>query len=266
MSTNLKLNIDGKSSYIYTGARPFDASKPTVVFIHGTGMEHCVWVLPSRYFARHNINVLAVDLPGHGQSEGPTYDNIPDMADWVVKVLDSMGVQQSAVVGHSMGSLVAFDVARRYPDRVRSLGLVGSVLPLLVNDPLLDSSAIDSHDAIDMLTYWGYSRSAQMGGNETPGMWMVGGTVRLLERAAPGVINAGLRACNEFIIDTDNTPPLAVDTLLIQGDKDIMTPIRASQSLKSLLPNLRNTVLKGSGHSLMMERPDELLDALITIV
>ena len=266
MSTNLKLDIDGKSAFVYTGARPFDPAKPTVVFIHGTGMEHCVWVLPARYFARHNINVLAIDLPGHGLSEGPTYDNIGDMADWVVRVLDTMGVEKTAIVGHSMGSLVAFDVARRYPDRIRSMALVGSVLPLLVSDPLLESSAENRHEAIDMLTYWGYSRAAQIGGNETPGMWMVGGTIRLLERAAPGVINAGLRACHNFRLDAETMEPMEVETLIIQGDKDIMTPIRASAALKSILPNHRTTLLKGSGHSLMMEQPDALLDALITIV
>ncbi len=137
---------------------------------------------------------------------------------------------------------------------------------MAVSDALLDSSAADSQDAIDMLTYWGYSRQAQMGGNETPGMWMVGGTLRLLERAAPGVMHSDLKACNEYRLDSETLAPVQTETLLIQGDKDIMTPIRASAALKSLLPNLRTTLLKGSGHSLMMERPDDLLNALITIV
>lgn len=266
MSTNMRLDVDGHTAFVYTGARQYDASKPTVLFIHGTGMDHCVWVLPSRYFARHDINVLAVDLPGHGLSGGEPKTSVEEMADWAVKVLDATGTDVAAVVGHSMGSLVAFDIARRYPQRVRSLALVGSVLPLLVGAPLLDASEINSHDAIDMLTYWGYSRHAHLGGNETPGMWMVGGTIRLLERANDGVINAGLSACHNFRPDPEKIEPIEIKTLMIQGDKDIMTPVKASAALKGILPSLNVVLLKGSGHSLMMERPDAFLDALITVV
>lgn len=266
MSTNLQLAVDGDPVFVYTGARPFDADKPGVVFIHGAAMDHTVWVLPSRFFARHGFNVMALDLPGHGRSGGAPLTSIEAMADWVVHVLDSMGVGQTAVVGHSMGSLAAFDLARRHTERVRALALVGSAVPMAVSDPLLDASRDNSHDAIDMLTYWGYSRTAHLGGNETPGMWMVGGTLRLLERAAPGVLHIDLVACNNYRIDAGVEPAIEVPALLIQGDKDIMTPPRNSALLTGLLPRSRTCLLNGSGHSLMIERPDALLDALITIV
>jgi pimeloyl-ACP methyl ester carboxylesterase len=262
----MRIAVDGDPVFVYTGARPFDANKPGVVFIHGAAMDHTVWVLPSRFFARHGFNVMSLDLPGHGRSGGAPLTSIEAMADWIVRALDALGVAQTAVVGHSMGSLAAFDMARRHTPRVRALALVGSAVPMAVSDPLLDASRDNSHDAIDMLTYWGYSRAAQLGGNETPGMWMVGGTLRLLERAAPGVLHVDLAACNEYRFDAVVEPPIEVPALLIQGDKDIMTPPRNSALIKGMLPNLRTCLLSGSGHSLMMERPDALLDALITIV
>ena len=264
MSTNLHIEIRKEKTFIYTGARAFDANLESVVFIHGAAMDHSVWVLPSRYFARHNINVLSIDLVGHGRSTGEPETSIEGMADWVIEVLDTIGIAKTAIVGHSMGSLVAFDAARRYTDRIRSLTLVGSALPMAVSDPLLNSSKANSHDAIDMLTYWGYSKAAQMGGNQSPGMWMVGGTMRLLENAAPGVLHNDLNACNEYRIDADQEPSVNVPTLLILGNRDIMTPPRNSTVLKQLLPNSRTTILDGSGHSLMAERPNLLLDALIT--
>ena len=266
MSTNLHLSVDSQQTFVYTGARAFDPSQESVVFIHGAAMDHTVWVLPSRYFARHGINVLAADLPGHGRSGGAPLPSIEAMSDWITHLLDTAGVDKAAVVGHSMGSLVAFDVARRHPDRVRSLNLVGSALPMAVSDPLLNSSEANSHDAIDMLTYWGYSRDAQLGDNETPGMWMVGGTLRLLERAENGVLHNDLKACNEYRLEMSKEEPVTVPTLLILGNRDMMTPPRNSRDLVSLLPNSRTVVLPGSGHSIMSERPDAMLDALITNV
>ena len=64
----MKLKTSFGDLFAYTGARDHKKDQPAVVFIHGTGMDHTVWVLPSRYFARHGFNVLSIDLPGHGKS------------------------------------------------------------------------------------------------------------------------------------------------------------------------------------------------------
>ncbi|GJL82471.1 MAG: alpha/beta hydrolase [marine bacterium B5-7] len=266
MSGNFIIDVNDEPAFVYTGGRPFDLSRPAIVFIHGAAMDHSVWVLPARYFARHAYNVIAVDLPGHGRSGGTPLDSIEAMADFIAALLDALHIDKASLVGHSMGSLVAFDVARRHATRVSALALVGSALPMAVSDPLLNASQQDSHDAIDMLTYWGYSRAAQLGGSETPGMWMAGGTLRLLERAAPGVLHTDLSACNRYRINAEQESPIDVPALMILGDKDMMTPPRNSGLLKSLLTNVRIEILKGSGHTLMAERADKMLDALITIL
>jgi pimeloyl-ACP methyl ester carboxylesterase len=66
----MDLDINGQKAYAYTGGKAFDATLPTVVFIHGAQNDHSVWGLQSRWFAHHGFGVLAVDLPGHGRSEG----------------------------------------------------------------------------------------------------------------------------------------------------------------------------------------------------
>ncbi len=83
------LKVDNKKAYAYTANHPFDAAKPTVAFIHGAAHDHSVWALQSRYFAYHGWNALAVDLPGHGKSEGKALNRIGDIADWVARVLDA---------------------------------------------------------------------------------------------------------------------------------------------------------------------------------
>jgi Predicted hydrolases or acyltransferases (alpha/beta hydrolase superfamily) len=105
----MKITIDDSSVYCYTNSRNIDSSKPSIVFIHGSGMDHTVWTLAARHFARHGNNVIAVDLPGHGRSTGAPLQSIPSMADWLEKVLDALEVEAAAVVGHSLGSLIALD-------------------------------------------------------------------------------------------------------------------------------------------------------------
>ncbi len=118
-------------------------------------MDHTVWVLPARFFARHQYNVLATDLPGHGRSQGPPPDTIEHMADEVVAAMDGANIEKAALVGHSMGSLVTLALAARYPERTRSLALIGTAVPMAVHKSLLSSAAQNDHAAIDMLTYWG---------------------------------------------------------------------------------------------------------------
>ena len=63
----MRLTIEGRDAYAYTGSRTFDPALPTMAFVHGAAHDHGVWSLQSRYFAHHGWNVLAFDRPGHGR-------------------------------------------------------------------------------------------------------------------------------------------------------------------------------------------------------
>ena len=119
------MTVDGNRVFAATGGRPFDPAQPTVLFIHGAGMDHTVWALQTRYFAHHGRSVLAVDLPGHGRSSGAVLRSVGAMASWIVRVLDEAGVQSAALVGHSMGALISLEVAASAPGLARSLGRLG---------------------------------------------------------------------------------------------------------------------------------------------
>ena len=262
----MELTTASGNLFGYTGARAHEQSQDAVVFIHGTGMDHTVWVLPSRYFARHGYHVLALDLPAHGRSGGEPAPSIDAMADAIIAAMTAASIDTAAMVGHSMGSLVALSAAARYPDRARSLALIGSTAPMGVHPDMLRNAADNDHGVVDMLTYWGYSKAAQLGGSETPGLWMASNTLRLLERAPYDLIHIDLAACQDYDTGLSHAQAVACPTLFILGERDIMTPVRSAQKLISAVAKARVCVLEGSGHSLMMERPDALLDALITIV
>jgi len=259
----MKISVNGHPAYVYTGAREFIPEQPSVVFIHGNGLDHSVWLLQSRYFSHHGRNVLAVDMPGHGRSGGAPLESITDMADWIVDMLDAAGVDKAMVVGHSMGSLVAMETAARHPDRVSKLALIATASPMPVSDPLLNAARENKHDAFDMINLWGHSQYGQMGGNQAPGMWMSGSAIRLLERSGPGVLFAGLNACNEYKHGMESAAKVQCPTLLVLGSLDVMTPARVARKLEQVIPDVRSEVLNNCGHLIMAEKPNQLLDLLV---
>jgi len=262
----MQLKINGHEVFVANGNRDLDQEKPTVLFLHGTGQDHTIWVLPTRYFSRHDRNVLAVDLPGHGRSGGEAMESIEAIADWAIQVLDTAGLSTAAVVGHSLGSLVAIAMAARHPQRVRAIALIGITVPMPVSELLLDNAKKDKHEAIEMLNFWGYSKSAQLGGNATPGNWMLGGGMRLMEKAGPGVIHTDLNACNKYIEGLEHASNVRCPALLILGERDMLTPVRSAMEVAAALPHAEKVVLEGCGHALLTEKPDPVLDQLIRVV
>ena len=97
----MKLTVAGREVYAYTGTRPFDASRPSVLFVHGAGNDHSVWLLQSRYFAHHGRNALAVDLPGHGRSAGPALRSVEAIADWLPRVFAAAGIAKASLASSS---------------------------------------------------------------------------------------------------------------------------------------------------------------------
>ena len=259
----MKFQVQGKAAFAGTGSGDAGADAPTVIFVHGAGMDHTVWVMPSRYFARQGYRVLAVDLPGHGRSDGPPLSRIEAISCWLNAVCDALDVASAAVVGHSMGSLAAFCFAAQWPQRCRALALLGTSMPMRVADALLAAAADDHHAAIDMANAWSHSPGAVLGGNRNPGIWMLAAGERLIERAGPGVFHADLAACNAF--DAEAVGRVQAPALVIAGDADRMTPMRAGIDVAKSLPDARMVRLSGCGHSMLSERPNEVLDALIEI-
>lgn len=259
------ITVDNRKTYVYTGARDFDPGQESIVFVHGAALDHTVWLLQSRYFAHHGRNVLALDLPGHGRTQGPPAATIPEMADWVYSAVDALDIGKVSLVGHSMGSLVTLEAAARHPDRTSRLALLGSAVPMAVAEPLLDAARQNQHAGFDMINIWGHSAAAQMGGNEAPGMWMTGSAIRLLERAGPGILFNDLNACNEYGHGLDSAARITCPTLMIAGRSDIMTPLKVARDLVAAIPEASLKVLD-CGHLMMSEKPNEVLDELIAFI
>jgi len=258
----MQLSVNGINTFVATGGREFDKSQPTVVLLHGAGFDHSIWSLHSRWFAHHGFGVLAPDLPGHGRSSGAPLPTIAEMADWTASLLDAAGAAKAKLVGHSMGSLIALETAARHPAKVSALGLIGTAAAMTVGPDLLKAAEANDRSAIDMVSIWGLGFQAELGGSLAPGLWMHSGAQRVLERCRPGVLFNDLSACNAYQGALAAAAQITVPVTLVLGERDMMTPARAGKALAAALPSSRTVVLRGAGHMMMAERPDELLAAL----
>src|SRR6201993_3612033 len=258
----MNLTVNGRQVFAATGGREFDKSLPAVVLIHGAGFDHSAWALHSRWFTHHGFAVLVPDLPGRGRSQGPALKSIAEMADWIVALLEAAGASKAHLIGHSMGSLIALETAARHPAKVSALGLIGTAAAMTVGPDLLKAAEANDRSAIDMVSIWGLGFQAELGGSLAPGLWMHSGAQRVLERCRPGVLFNDLSACNAYQGALAAAAQITVPVTLVLGERDMMTPARAGKALAAALPSSRTVVLRGAGHMMMAERPDELLAAL----
>lgn len=255
----MTLSVDGQNVHAATGGRAHQAGFPLAVLVHGAGMDHTVWALQSRWLAFNGMNVLSLDLPGHGQSAGEPLASIDAGAGFLAGVLEAVGAEHAAVIGHSMGALIALEFAARHPGKLSHLCLLGAALSMPVHPTLLAAAAANSHEAIDMVNLWGFGARAGIGQHASPGLWMVGVGERILERARPGVLHTDLAACNAYTNGPAAAAAVRAPTLLIAGERDQMTPLKGARALAAAIPGARLSVLAGSGHMMTAERPDALV-------
>jgi pimeloyl-ACP methyl ester carboxylesterase len=262
----MELQVNGARTFCYTGGKPFDAAKPTVVFLHGVLNDHSVWILQTRYFAHHGWNVLAPDLPGHCKSGGEPPKSVEEAATFILGLLDAAGVAKAALVGHSFGSLTMLEAAARAPQRVSHLVLVGTAAPMKVSPALLDNSLHAPQKAIDMVNVFSHSMLAPPPSALGPGTWLYGGDRALMRRVLASnrevnVFHRGFAACDTYAGGEAAMEKVTCPVLFILGRKDAMTVPKMAEPLQRKARDGR-TVLVDAGHAMMTEAPDEVLAAM----
>jgi pimeloyl-ACP methyl ester carboxylesterase len=264
----MKIVVDGREAYAYTGGKPFDASLPCVVFVHGALHDHSVWTLLARWFANHGQAVLAVDLPGHARSAGPPLPDVEHTADWLLALLTAAGVERAALVGHSLGSLIALEAAARAPERITRLVMIGAAYPMKVSEALLATARETPLKAIDMVNALSISSVACKPGNPGPGTWLHGSNRALMRRTlAIAQQRDGLNlflhdfgVCDRYAGGLQAAAAVRCPVHMILGERDQMTTPKASREIATALQ--ARVVTLPAGHSLPLEAPDGVLQAL----
>ena len=238
--------------FISTGGTEIDKNRPTILLMHGSGLSHIVWSLHEQFYVAKGFNVLSIDLPGHGNSDGPTLKSIEDISDWVKDLMKKLELDKLNFLGHSQGCLVGIDFASRYPDLINKLVLVGGSYKLPVNQDLLDLAEAGDEKALILMMKWGYEGSkAFIGGN--PVKKIINSTREIRE-----ILYIDLNACNNYKTGKDSLEKITCSTLCIFGDLDKMVPLQVGNKMAEMIKNSEVKIINNCGHMIIFERAFEM--------
>ena len=260
------VTVDGLAAHASTGGVEPSGDDPVVLLIHGAGMDSTVWQLQTRYLAHRGFRAVAVDLPAHGRSEGEPLKSVDDMADWIVRFMDAAGFESAHVVGHSMGTFIALELASRFADRVSSITLCGTATGMAVHPELLDAAEHDLPRAAALMAAWGHAKQAHVGLNPTPGLWMTGGARALVESGRPGVLATDFRACMAYDRAEAAASGVACPATVVIGDADKMTPAKGGRAIAAAMPSVDVVELVNTGHQMMTENPKAVKHAILATI
>ena len=230
----------------------FDKKKPSILLMHGSGLSHIVWSLHEQFYVSQGFNVLSVDIPGHGNSEGPSLKSIEEISDWIRSLMRTLDILKITIIGHSQGSLVGIDFASRYPDLISKLVLVAGSYKMPVNQDLIDLAEAGDEKAILLMMKWGYEGSkAFIGGN--PVKKIIKSSRDIIE-----ILAVDLNACNNYKNGEKSLEKINCSTLCIFGDLDKMVPVKAGTKMSERIKNSEAKIISNCGHMIIFEKAFEM--------
>ena len=230
----------------------FDEEKPSILLMHGSGLTHIVWSLHEQFYASQGFNVLSVDLPGHGNSEGPSLKSIEEISDWVKSIMNVLSIKKLIIIGHSQGCLVGIDFAARYSKLINCLVLVAGFYKMPVNQDLINYAEAGDEKAVLLMMKWGYEGSkAFIGGN--PVKKIINSSREIRE-----VLAVDLNACKNYKDGKESLEKINCPTLCIFGDLDKMVPLEVGNKMASMIKNSEKKVINNCGHMIIFEKAFEM--------
>ncbi|HPL97820.1 MAG TPA: alpha/beta hydrolase [Smithellaceae bacterium] len=246
-------NVNDKKIACWVNPVDFGAHAQSLVFIHGSGGTSDVWTM--QYSKMHTrFNILAVNLPGHGKSEGAAEQSIDGCVARLREIIGAAGLSRPLLVGHSLGAAIALSFALHHPDEPSGVAAVGGGLAMPVNPDILSGFQTNPELVMDMMCKFSLARQNRAKLYDTA-------RARLAE-ADPGVVYANMLACSRFDI-TREAKNIRVPVLAVCGREDKMTPPAASEAIAAAIEGTKLVIIEEAGHMVMMEQPDAFNTALL---
>ncbi|NOX60518.1 MAG: alpha/beta hydrolase [Chloroflexi bacterium] len=224
---------------------------PALVLVHGAGGNLYHWPPGLRRLPNHTV--YAVDLPGHGRSEGSGCDQVEDYVEFLRDWADALNLSPFVLAGHSMGGAIAQTFALRYPKRLAGLALVATGARLRVHPRILEGIRADKTKVAELLAEWVHGRRA------TPAQRRQ--FVRYAMSVDTEVMYGDWTACNRFDI-MGRLEDVHTPTLVIVGDQDRMTPVKYARYLADHIPDSDLVIIPDAGHMVMSEQPELTISAI----
>jgi len=228
-----------------------------VLLLHGAGGSHLSW--PPQIRRLTGQRIFALDLPGHGKSEGIGRQDITEYAKAVYEFMKTVRLSNVVVVGFSMGSAIALSLALTYRKRVLALGLIGSGAKLRVSASTLENASNPSTfmPTVESVIDNSYSSNVDSRVKEQ--------AVQKMAETRQAVFYGDFLACDEFDV-MERVSSIRVPTLLICGSQDRMTPPSRSEYLHEQIKGSQLHIVEEAGHMVMIEKPDEVVGLLTEFV
>ncbi len=238
-----KQAVDGLQIAYWMNDGGWVKDRKTLFFIHGSGGDHTNWENQYKNLDR-DFNILAVDLPGHGQSEGKGEQEVIRYVEWVKKLIDATGLQKPIMIGHSLGAAISLTTAIRYGSLLSGIVPVGGGVKMPVNPAILDGILKDVSSIISMIVKFSITKENR----ERLAAPLTAG----LSTAKTEVMHGDFLSCDRLDI-TEAISAIKVPTLIICGEEDKMTPPVLSQFMKDRIPGAKLALIPKAGHFAMME-------------
>jgi len=252
----LIFQVDNKNVFASDSGQDIDKKKSTIILLHGSGLSHIVWSLTEQYLSNQNYNVLAIDLPGHGNSEGECLKSIEEISDWLEKVFVELNVSELTIIGHSQGCLEALEYSSRHSKRVKNLIFVGGSYRMPVNQDLIDLAKSGDDKAVQLMMKWSYKNSKKfIGGNPVE-------KIINSPRDIREVLATDLVACNNYKNGSEALKSINCPTLFIFGELDKMVNLEKGKKFAELIPNSKTHIIKDCGHMIMFENAFEMREKI----
>ncbi len=251
------ITIENKNVYASDAGQGIDNSKDTIVFLHGSGLSHIVWSLTEQFFSNKKFNVLSIDLPGHGNSDGPCIDTIEKIADWLEKVFAELKINNLILIGHSQGCLEALEYSFKFKDRLKKLVFIGGSYRMPVNQDLIDLAKNGDPDSVKLMMKWGYEGSKKfIGGNPVE-------KIIQSPRDISEILAVDLVACNNYQNGSDAAKAINCPSMFILGELDKMVNLEFGKKFANLVINATTHIINGSGHMIMIEKAFEMREKIL---
>ncbi len=249
--------LENKNVHASDSGQGIDMKKDTIVFLHGSGLSHIVWSLAEQFFSSKNFNVLSLDLPGHGNSDGPCLDSIEKIADWLENVFDKLKLKDLILVGHSQGCLEILEYSHKYKERLKKLVFIVGSNKMPVHPDLIELAQNGHSDAVKLMMKWGYEGSKKfIGGNPVE-------KIIQSPRDISEILAVDLKACNNYSNGSEAAKDIDFPSMLILGELDKMINLDAGKKFSNLIKNSTTHVIKGCGHMIMIEKAFEMREKIL---
>ena len=235
----------------------FDKEKSTILLMHGSGLTHIVWSFHEQFYSTQGFNVLSVDLPGHGNSEGPCLISIEEISNWLNDFIENVGIDKVILVAHSQGCLEALEFAKNYPKKIEKIVFIAGSYSIPVNKSLIDLALSGDMEALNLMMKWGYGSSKQfIGGNPLQ-------KILNSSREVREVLAVDLIACNNYKNGVDAVKSITCPTFFIFGDLDKMVRLESGEKFAKMINKSKVHVIKNCGHMIILENAFEMREKIL---